>query len=82
MKNYTPEIIEHLSNVFDQICEPFDWKSPIDAVFDISSCGFSIEDAIESVVFHTATEPKISQVGLTKYRIRSKGYRLGPAGDY
>ena len=81
MKNYTSEIIERLSNAFNAICNQKDWKAPIDAEIDIISCGFSLDDAMEAVRFYTATDPSVSQTGQTTYRIRSIGYRLGPAGD-
>lgn len=65
---------------FDQICDKSDWKAPIDCVVPWSAANIYM-DAIK---FMTATEVKTDRcadaVGNPSFRLRSVGYRAGPAG--
>jgi len=75
-KGYT---VADLKHVFDQLCDPKDWKAPITAVVT----GEAVLVSVAAIEFYTATIPTVS--GPTqnmKYVIESEGYRQGPAGDH
>lgn len=72
-----------LSKVFDMVCDPADWKGPIEAIVN----GEMVNVAVEAIKFFTATCPKVELVMpkgnlLPKYLLTSPGYRMGPAGDH
>jgi hypothetical protein len=68
-----------LEAVFNKLCDPHDWKAPID-------CTCRPEDVNlvrEAVVYFTATEPAFSTIeGANVLQVRALGYRQGPAGDH
>ncbi len=70
---------EELRKAFDSIADADDWKNPIAAIMP----GEYVSIAVASIVFYTATVPKISlDVKTMKYLVTSDGYRAGPAGDH
>lgn len=89
MQEVTPNAYaDILRAAFNQICDPNDWKAPIDAL--VPAAGFKIyQDAIQ---FMTATHPTIHERDADgkrfylnrqqAFRITSEGYRNGPAGDH
>ena len=68
-----------LEAAFDDVCNPDDWKSPIDSV-----CRADQQDIVSrAVVFFTATVPTFDPIpGTNKVRVTALGYRRGPAGDH
>ncbi len=69
-----------LSAAFDLLCDPSDWRAPIDALVPATG----VELAIAAIEHFTATTPKVGlaryPVGLKVWRVSSVGYRAGPAG--
>jgi hypothetical protein len=76
----TAEQQEH-DRFFSKVCNPDDWKAPIDSL-----CHESEREATaKAIIFFTATEPTFTplQVGPRGWlRVTAKGYRMGPAGDH
>lgn len=73
-KGYTSE---ELHKVFDQICDPEDWRAPI-AVWVV---GESVKVVVAAIEFMTATNPRVElDTCRMRYLITSEGYRNGPAG--
>jgi hypothetical protein len=62
---------------FDKVCDPTDWKNPINAEVDATDL-YATLDAIQ---FFTATKATYTTTnnGLS-YQVKSVGYRNGPAG--
>ena len=70
---------EDLHATFHAICDPADWRAPIDAVVSPEHCAV----AIAAVIYKTATEPKAAYLDTSfgmMVRVTSEGYREGPAG--
>lgn len=70
-----------LEPIFYQICDPKDCKAPIDALVRLEDK----EKAARAIAFFTATdatfeEPTPPRAGWV--RVKSIGYRAGPAGDH
>jgi uncharacterized heparinase superfamily protein len=74
---------------FNQICDPNDWKGPIDAI--VPAMQFKVY--ADSVEFMTGTEAVIHErdetgrrmydtAGNQLFRMTSVGYRAGPCGDH
>lgn len=75
-------LVEDLSEAFDKVANPEDWKAPIDATVSITDIreGATIKAAVE---FYTATKAtiKLTTYGRDiKIHVTSDGYRMGPAG--
>lgn len=69
--------IDDLRKVFDQVCDPDDWRAPI-AVWMPGGVVMAVVAAIE---FMTATHPRVDlDVNRMRYLVTSEGYRNGPAG--
>lgn len=70
-----------LQTAFNQICDPQDWKGPIDCVVPWEAASVYIE----AIKYMTATTP-VSHVeqmdGQLYAHLTSVGYRMGPAGDH
>ena len=67
-----------LSTAFEAIRDPRDWRAPINCIVPrgkVKVCEAAIE-------FFTATEVLVQEHGHHDFRIRSIGYRNGPAGDH
>ena len=68
-----------LKDIFSGLQDPDDWKAPIDRVVDPSD-----EEMLDvycyAVRYFTATEPTLQALCDGRYRIKSEGYRAGPAG--
>ena len=89
----TPEIVvgntdaarqEILRAAFNVLCNPVDWKAPINALLDPQDANIGLY--IEAVQFMTATAPSLfitnnpAPMGGYYLRLVSEGYRAGPAG--
>jgi len=66
-----PELVE----AFDMVCDPDDWKGPINA--RITRDRVRITRA--AIEFFTATRAEF-EFGLWDVAVKSIGYRMGPAG--
>jgi len=69
---------DRLSAAFDLVRDPTDWRAPIDFTGDLH-----VDDglaAIEAIRFFTATTPTLEVLTTGEVRIKSVGYRAGPAG--
>ena len=75
---------EVLRKAFDQVCDPNDWRGPIDALVPLTSSDIYVQ----AVEFMTATKPTLKlsghygSDGHLMLRLQSVGYRAGPAGDH
>lgn len=72
-----------LKNAFDRVCNPRDWKAPINALV----LGTDLEITRAAIEHFTGTIPLHHFAGLdddcaSVYQITSPGYRAGPAGDH
>lgn len=69
-----------LKSTFDRLADPDDWRGPIDATIE-AEFRREVEAA---VIFYTATVPTFEPAGtrgkVKLVRVRSEGYRMGPAG--
>lgn len=73
------QVSETLRTLFGHICNPTDWKAPIDCYVPVDMA----EAYRQSIKFMTATEPSMRRElhdGQYMIRLRSIGYRMGPAG--
>ena len=65
---------------FDQVCDPTDWKGPIDCIVPWAVANVYVE----AIKFMTATTPTFERcsgvTGNPSFRLQSVGYRAGPAG--
>ena len=69
-----------LNAAFEQICDPADWRGPVDAMVPWEG----VNIYLQAVEYMTATIPTCKHVvmeGKSFGRITSIGYRMGPAGD-
>lgn len=75
---------EALKKAFDTVCDPNDWKGPIDCFVTADN----VAVVVAAIQFYTATTPKVEAVkdnrtaNSTLFRVKSEGYRKGPAGDH
>lgn len=77
-RHYTQE---QLSDAFDAICDPADWKAPVSAWVS----GEGVPLAVAAIQHFTATTPTVSAClnrAPIRYLVESIGYRAGPAGDH
>lgn len=67
-----------LHQAFNLVADPDDWRAPINALVGPGE----LEAAITAIEFFTATIPTVEVVSVPErvYRVRSVGYRNGPAG--
>lgn len=68
-----------LLQTFDNICDPIDWKKPIEAIV----MGQFLHRVVAAIEFYTATNPTVTPAGKLNrrvFRVKSEGYRQGPAG--
>jgi hypothetical protein len=68
-----------LHTAFDQICDPNDWKAPIDAMVPIELLGVYLK-AVQFMTGESCTGKEVTREGVRYYRLRSIGYRAGRAG--
>lgn len=62
---------------FDHVCDPQDWKAPIDALVPRTLVNLYAQ----AVEFMTGTAPTVELASGTELvRIRAAGYRSGPCG--
>ena len=81
--------VAQLRTTFHCHCDPADWKAPIDTLVEGT---LELAELVEAIVFFTATEPVctiekrhtgedlLGRKVWYSYRVRSVGYRAGPAG--
>ena len=77
--DYDATDIDRLRSVYSAVADKEDWKAPIDVVIPTKDLPITLE-AIE---FFTATKPEVirsKNPGVV--RVKSEGYRVGPAGDH
>lgn len=67
-----------LKPFFDEVCNPKDWKAPIDAFIRPKD---KLRTA-EAILFFTATTARFEKQLNGWLRVIAKGYRNGPAGDH
>lgn len=63
---------------FSAVCNPSDWKAPIDANVPDAD----VAETSAAITFMTATEATVTSNGDGTSRVQSIGYRRGPAGDH
>lgn len=61
---------------FRLVADPDDWKRPIDATVPANR----LADVVKAINFYTATETTVSVLADGQFRVKSIGYRMGPAG--
>jgi hypothetical protein len=61
---------------FRLVADPDDWKKPIDAIVPANR----LTDVVKAIQFYTATETTVSVLADGQFRVKSIGYRMGPAG--
>lgn len=66
---------------FDQICDPKDWKGPVDCLVPWDSANVFIQ-AIEFMTGLRPQAARINHAGRDCYRLTCIGYRAGPCGDH
>ena len=68
-----------LTDAFNKIKDPTDWKNPICARVK----GEAVTLVVAAIQHFTATNPTVQlNQNTMDYIIESEGYRMGPAGDY
>ena len=68
-----------LAHAFDRLCDPADWKAPIDTWVP----GELVRIAVCAIELYTSTTPIITlDTDTMRYRLTAPGYRQGPAGDH
>lgn len=65
-----------LRDHFANICDPVDWRKPIDTVVHADQLGMTIA----AIRFMTACEPRYYKPNGFYVRVTAAGYRAGPAG--
>lgn len=68
---------QQLKATFDSICDPLDWKAPIDAYCKPEDMNI----VYQSIKHHTGTQATFLPAGVRGMRVLSEGYRMGPCGD-
>ena len=72
-KGYTRKV---LSDAFDRVAVPGDWKAPINAIIPAED-----QDVVQAAIeFFTATSARFVQLSGTTVQVIATGYRMGPAG--
>jgi hypothetical protein len=69
---------QQLKATFDSICDPLDWKAPIDGYCKIED----MEIVYQAIKHHTGTQATFLPASRNRMRVISEGYRNGPCGDY
>lgn len=81
-RQVTPDQHADLLRVaFNQVCDPEDWKGPIDCIVPYDSANIYMQ-AIE---FMTGVKPHHENVVVNcerMFRLTCCGYRAGPCGDH
>jgi hypothetical protein len=70
--------IKMMQDLFDQLCNPKDWKAPVDCTVPVSVAGL----AHEAIIFMTGTVPNSERQPGGLFRLTAVGYRAGPCGDH
>ena len=70
---------DQLSEAFDKVADPEDWKGEI-----LAYCsGEALTMIAEAIRFFTGTDPEITlDIDTMLYEVHSIGYRMGPCGDH
>ena len=65
-----------LRKAFDKVCDPTNWKNPIDTTITVrrsDTARDGLYAIVAAVEFYTATTPEVKALGGTKYHIRAIG---------
>lgn len=62
---------------FNQVCDPQDWKGPIDCIVPWDGANIYMQ----AIQFMTGVKPTFVKIG-DNARLTCIGYRAGPAGDH
>lgn len=73
----TPDQIR-LEPFFQKVAHPKDWKAPILAYVRHED----LDVVLEAIQFYTATTATFENLNDGWFRVKSIGYRRGPAGDH
>lgn len=65
-----------LLKAFDVVCDPDDWRAPIDAEVAVEE----VPVTVAAIEYFTATSVRVTRCHTDRCRVRSVGYRSGPAG--
>ena len=71
---------DELFAAFDAVADPYDWRAPIDSYVDPAD----VNRIVFAIKHYTATVPTLTVhqlKGVQLIRVRSIGYRMGPAGS-
>jgi len=80
-QDYRGYKVSDIRKTFNALCDPNDWRRPIDAWIPHQLFGI----AAAAVEFFTCTELKVvggPQPLTGKILVHADGYRMGPAGDH
>ena len=66
--------------LFDKVCDPKDWKGPIDRTLEVGYLDVEPEVIAWAIRFMTGNETTITRPTAYQVRFESIGYRAGPAG--
>jgi len=69
-----------LKGAFDVVADKEDWRAPIDAVVDPSTCEYDADVIAHAIAFFTGTIAEFFAQPCGEYSVRAIGYRGGPAG--
>jgi hypothetical protein len=70
--------VELLRLAFNAVCNPNDWKAPVDAIVPFEAASMYYD----AIVFVTGTTPKSERTVDGNMRLMAIGYRAGPCGDH
>lgn len=70
----------YYKTLFDMVCDPKDWKAPIDRTFHSSLLDCDLEVLRHAILCHTGNPDLKIEVLDTYIHVTSAGYRAGPAG--
>jgi len=72
---------DEYQDLFNQVCDPLDWKGPIDAVVNVEIPW--LNDIMDAITYFTgipATDIEVECISSDKWIIKCVGYRNGPCG--
>ncbi len=66
------------ASYFEMVEDPNDWRNPINKI--VVCTRDEMDAIINAIMFFTATQADVTNLGNGIYRVKSEGYRNGPAG--
>lgn len=74
-------LVADLHKAFDHVCNPDDWRAPIDAIVPVAELPLTVQ----AIGFYTGTGVKTNHAEISGcigefWRVQSVGYRNGPCG--